>query len=102
MYLEFWAPLAVKSQTWPGKFLELKARVTCPFCKESTVIRTGGHSISTSDKDNLIQWKTDEVLKPRACSNCGIVSTLPEIDRKRFLEEVRSTITAEWLEKHKD
>jgi len=101
MNLRRWKPVIDDGQ-YPGKYLSIQTTLECPFCSKPVTIITGGHSISTSNKDNLIQWKTDEVLKPRACSNCGIISTLPEADKRRLLEEVGSIITVEWLEKHKD
>jgi len=102
MRLENWQPFIDKGQ-YPGRYLSIRVTLRCPFCHKSIAIQTEGHSISCTtrhDLDLLIEWKLNGVTQNRACEECGIVSTLPEIDRKNLLAELNTIITLEFLKKH--
>jgi len=104
MNLENWKPIIGKGQ-YPGKYLFIQATLRCPFCHKSTTIQTEGHSIACTTErglDQLIEWKLNGVIKNRACDECGIVSTLPEIDKKNLSFELHDLITLEWLKRYAD
>jgi hypothetical protein len=40
------------------------------------------------------------IKQTRACTNCGIISTLPEVDEKRLAKELEKKITQDFIDQH--
>lgn len=96
MNFERWWSVVTKAVIG-GNALAIHVVFRCPFCHIEANFKTGGHIISAGQRELLLEWKFSEIIKPKSCPVCGIVSTLPEKDKVKFFEDIQTIITVSWL-----
>ncbi|MEK7575635.1 MAG: hypothetical protein AAB491_00940 [Patescibacteria group bacterium] len=96
MNYEKWWPVVRKAEM-AGNALVIHVVFLCPFCDTKSDFETEGHIIDVTIYTLLLEWKFQEIIKPKNCSICGIVSVLPEKEKKDFLKDIKQTITKSWL-----
>ena len=107
MNLERWWPVVTKAVIG-GNALAIHVVFWCPFCHRVIFgspschvelnFETSGHIISAGQHELLLEWKFKDIIKPKSCPVCGIVSTLPEKDKVKLFEDIRTIVTVSWLD----
>lgn len=96
MNCEKWRPVVRKAEM-AGNALAIHVTFRCPFCKYRSDFETKGHIINVVLRMLILEWEFEEIVKPRGCSVCGIVSTLPEKEKIELTQDIKQVITEAWL-----
>jgi len=101
MDLKIWWPVVTKA-VMAGNALAIQIILSCSSCHVELTFKTGGHLMGVDEKsrEQLIEWKLNELIKLKGCPSCGAVSTLPKRDRICLSEGMRNLITISWLSRH--
>lgn len=72
----------------------------CPVCKHEHQTKTGGHLIwlELGPLSDNVGYEIEELAKKRACSECGIVSTVPAAERSKLKRDAARLVTLSWVE----
>ncbi len=94
MNFERWWPVVTKA-VMGRNALAIHVVFRCPFCHIEANFKTGEQS--AEQRELLLEWEFSEIIKPKSCPVCGIVSTLPEKDKVKLFEDIQTIITVSWL-----
>ncbi len=111
MYLRQWTPKIAKMESdSPCGIIEftLNATLECPVCHEIISIESEGIHIGFFQgflEGPYTPWIFSKwikkIVKIQECIHCGTLSRIPKNNRDRFKEEVKTTVTEEWIENEK-
>ncbi len=99
MFLREWKPIFNNPKT-SSPSMHFEADLECPVCKNIFSIKTVSYCffpILLSLQQRIENGIVD-IAKKRTCSECGITSSLPDAHRAGLEEEMKSMITAEFIE----